>query len=342
MTSIRIRLKCGPKSEILSLPADSTAAALFHEINQRFSIPSECVSLKIGFPPKEVSFTSNSALISSLISSGQQVLVEEKSKPKTTEFSGFQTAAALENQSKLGTLTTPATNEYSQSSTSPAPNASDSLYQAPAPNPNDPPYVQTPEGDLVLRIMPDDNSCLFRALATPLGVQPFDLRKIVAETILSDPFTYSEAVLGKAPQNYAAWIQKESSWGGYIELSILSKHFDVEFCSADVQTGRIDSYNSNPLTGQRIWIMYSGIHYDLAAIAPILWDTSADIMFFDCKNTEMESFVKQLAALLRQKHYYTDTGSFSIRCNTCGTGLKGEKEASAHAMQTGHTQFGEF
>jgi ubiquitin thioesterase OTU1 len=26
----------------------------------------------------------------------------------------------------------------------------------------------------------------------------------------------------------------------------------------------------------------------------------------------------------------------------CGQGLKGEKEARAHASQTGHTQFGEY
>lgn len=34
---------------------------------------------------------------------------------------------------------------------------------------------------------------------------------------------WNEAVLGKSPVEYCAWIQHPDKWGGAIELSILSK-----------------------------------------------------------------------------------------------------------------------
>jgi ubiquitin thioesterase OTU1 len=79
------------------------------------------------------------------------------------------------------------------------------------------------------RVVPADNSCLFRAVAyllhpeavvlgctaaqvpTPLASS---LRTVVANTVLSDSDTYSEAMLGKSPKDYAQWIQKSESWGG--------------------------------------------------------------------------------------------------------------------------------
>eukprot|EP00730_Choanoeca_flexa_P015305 TRINITY_DN7002_c0_g1_i1.p1 TRINITY_DN7002_c0_g1~~TRINITY_DN7002_c0_g1_i1.p1 ORF type:complete len:203 (+),score=14.58 TRINITY_DN7002_c0_g1_i1:225-833(+) len=83
----------------------------------------------------------------------------------------------------------------------------------------------------IRRIVPADNSCLFRAVAyllhpvavtegysaesvpTPLAQE---LRAVVAEKVLSDPATYSEAMLGRPPLEYAQWIQKPESWGGTV------------------------------------------------------------------------------------------------------------------------------
>jgi ubiquitin thioesterase OTU1 len=49
------------------------------------------------------------------------------------------------------------------------------------------------------------------------------LRRLVAQEVLADPLEWNEAVLGKAPPEYCAWIQQPDKWGGAIELSILSK-----------------------------------------------------------------------------------------------------------------------
>ena len=44
----------------------------------------------------------------------------------------------------------------------------------------------------------------------------------VARRILADPVTFNDAILGKPMEEYAAWIQKDESWGGAIELTILA------------------------------------------------------------------------------------------------------------------------
>ncbi|GAA5799536.1 hypothetical protein HPULCUR_004952 [Helicostylum pulchrum] len=59
--------------------------------------------------------------------------------------------------------------------------------------------VEMPTGFLTLRVMDDDNSCLFRSI-------------VIANKIRSDPLTYSDATLGQ-PRD---WIQKPNAWGGAI------------------------------------------------------------------------------------------------------------------------------
>lgn len=95
----------------------------------------------------------------------------------------------------------------------------------------------------VMRVMPDDNSCLFRAFGTAVltgdDLSMSDLRALVASTIQSEPNVYTEVVLEKKPDDYCQWIQTEQAWGGAIEMNIFSKHFDVEICSIDVQVSNL-------------------------------------------------------------------------------------------------------
>jgi ubiquitin thioesterase OTU1 len=88
--------------------------------------------------------------------------------------------------------------------------------------------------------MPDDNSCLFRAFGT--AVLPGDdlsmpeLRSLVASQIQAEPHVYTKVVLdNRDPDDYCRWLQTDEAWGGAIELTILSKHFNIEICSIDVQ-----------------------------------------------------------------------------------------------------------
>jgi ubiquitin thioesterase OTU1 len=216
---------------------------------------------------------------------------------------------------------------------------------------DDPPEIASPAhaGTFVLRVMPDDNSCLFRAVgAAVMGEMDtmVELRSIVAATIQSNPSEYTAVVLGKDPDDYCQWIQNEDSWGGAIELKILSEYFNIEICSIDVQTLHMFQFNEGAAT--RCIVVYSGIHYDVLALSPsdppyTHADPFAhgDTKIFDAIDPVVLEKAKELCQVLQSKHYYTDTSGFSVRCNTCGGTFTGERGATKHASETGHYDFGE-
>lgn len=218
---------------------------------------------------------------------------------------------------------------------------------------SEPPEVPVPilDGIMVLRVMPDDNSCMFRALSTAvLGSQldgMTELRSVVAQAIQAQPEIYSEAVLEKSPTEYCKWIQREDSWGGGIELAILSQHFDIEIASINVQDLRIDRFNEGKPT--RCILVYSGIHYDVCAVTPYsAADSEFDRKVFDVVRTGAEEFdggalqaALDLCKDLQKRHYFTDTHGFSIKCNTCGANGNGQTWAVEHARVFGHGDFGE-
>lgn len=220
--------------------------------------------------------------------------------------------------------------------------------QASALKDKDTPEVPVPDrgGTMVLRVMPDDNSCMFRALGSAVLTDTLDsmteLRSLVAQAIQRDPDMYNEAVLQRSPDEYCKWISYSDSWGGGIELSILSQEFDIEIASINVQDLRVDRFNEGK--PRRCILVYSGIHYDTIAFVPSgspTYDPSNDIKLFDSKDEVMLEAARQLCGELKKQHYYTDTQKFAIKCNTCGWEGAGERGATQHAEETGHTDFGE-
>ncbi|KAF8969849.1 hypothetical protein BDZ97DRAFT_1792975 [Flammula alnicola] len=166
----------------------------------------------------------------------------------------------------------------------------------------------------------------------------------------NNPETYNEAILGMPPSQYIATISKPTSWGGAIELSILAAHYSAEIASVDVETGRIDHFSAGEFgspSGMRAILIYSGIHYDAATLAPMV-DAPAEWhqTLFPITSTDDSDPVliaaKKLATILRSKKAFTNTATFDLKCEECGQGLKGEKGARAHAEQTGHVRFGEY
>ncbi|CAG8133477.1 unnamed protein product [Penicillium olsonii] len=235
-------------------------------------------------------------------------------------------------------------------STRPAP-AQASRPQMPESSADDPPEIASPEhaGTFVLRVMPDDNSCLFRAVgAAVMGDMDtmVELRSIIAGAIQSNPEEYSAAILGKKPDEYCTWIQNEDSWGGAIELKILSEYFNIEICSIDVQTLNLFQFNEGAPT--RCIVVYSGIHYDVLALSPSSPPYTRanplaheDTKIFEAVDPIVLEKAKELCRVLQNKHYYTDTSGFTVRCNTCGGTFTGERGATKHAAETGHYDFGE-
>ncbi|TFK54796.1 hypothetical protein OE88DRAFT_1732097 [Heliocybe sulcata] len=318
-------------------------------------IPPSLQDLKIGYPPRTLAVIPELPLESLGLKAGDQLIVSQKPGAAPTQAATQSSAPAarvLSHNAALGNASVPRIPPASSSS--------------------GPDYVETENGTLVHRIVPDDNSCLFSSIALVFHQnisKAQEMRKIVADAIRADMITYSEVILGQAvigisqlqetltvfsiyshPRDeYISTILKPSAWGGAIELSIFAKYFSTEIASIDVETGRIDHFTPPPETesGNRCVVIYSGIHYDAASLAPTP-DAPADFhqtVFPIISNSDDDPILKagkDLASILRAKRAYTNTATFDLKCQVCGQGLKGEKEARAHATQTGHTQFGEY
>lgn len=166
---------------------------------------------------------------------------------------------------------------------------------------------------------------------------------VVAEYILARPVIYTTAVLGQEPNNYARWIRQKDKWGGAIELSIFSEIYGVEIASFDVQTGRMDLFGEGRTFPNRVYLQYTGIHYEAFAQSPSpTAPQSQDTTIFPSNDREILEQVRELVQVARAAHRYTDTSNFALRCNDCQQGIKGKAEAQKHAQQTGHFNFIEY
>ncbi|PGH12559.1 hypothetical protein AJ79_04180 [Helicocarpus griseus UAMH5409] len=341
---MRIRIRGPGGQSTISLDESATIHDLQAQISKQTELSS--YDIKYGYPPQPLHLdqfepTKPITEIGTNLN-GEQLII---SRRETEPVSDTSVATATTNQIDSNT---PAHTAGSQRDSSKPLSLSRKQNTGVE---NDPPEVPSPEhaGTVVLRIMPDDNSCLFRAVGSAvIGAMDAmtELRSIVAQTIQEQPEIYSAAVLEKAPDDYCRWIQTEDSWGGGIELSILSKHFDIEICSIDVQSLRVDRFNEGQPT--RCIVVYSGIHYDTIALSPSdapythsYAPPEFDTKIFDAADPVILERAVELCRILQGKHYYTDPSSFQVQCSTCGGLFVGQRGVTEHAAATGHYDFGE-
>jgi len=206
----------------------------------------------------------------------------------------------------------------------------------------------------VRKVIDADNSCLFNAIGYVFFrslAKAKELRKVVHDAVLSDPDTFSEAALGKPPKEYAEWVLQPNSWGGQVELFVLSTHLQKQIAAYDVQTGRVDVYGEDRFPrSERGHLIYDGLHYDALVFAyPDLEDVSdTHVTVVDCSLepiSKINGFDRKARALAKkdqERRLFIDVANFSLRCLVCQTGLVGENEAREHAKNTGHTNFGEY
>mmetsp|Transcript_125595 Transcript_125595/g.361101 ORF Transcript_125595/g.361101 Transcript_125595/m.361101 type:complete len:295 (+) Transcript_125595:49-933(+) len=208
-----------------------------------------------------------------------------------------------------------------------------------------PPGPLAPEavGEVERCVIPSDNSCLFSSIITALGLQekatPQALREVVRAKILSDPGEFDiqlQAETGKDSAAYAEWICKSDSWGGFVDLHILSTHLDVQICAIDIKSGAVHSFPHEPVGDSRLYLLFDGIHYDcIVAKAPAAGGR------FSVKDDLTMSKAVAVAMDLKEKKQYTDTAHFTLQCQHCFKLLTGEKDAQDHAKETGHFNFQE-
>ncbi|OQO01745.1 hypothetical protein B0A48_12782 [Cryoendolithus antarcticus] len=351
---MRLRVRGPDGVSTINIESSATWADLKAMISKVTSVPD--FDIKYGYPPKPLNTESidNATLLSDLDIKldGEQLIVMARDVQ-----SQLSSPMAKSNSSASAAGSLPQTKSFNPPQHTPSdfPDKPLNLTRKPQTDiDSDPPTVHLLQlsSVLTIRIMPDDNSCLFRALSSALLGPSLDgmteLRSIVAQTIASNPDLYSTAVLERPPDDYCKWIQNPDSWGGGIELAILSQEFGVEVCSVNVQDGRVDRFNEGQST--RCILVYSGIHYDVLAATPYAGaDPEHDRKVFEVLRMEegeaMDGGVleaaKELCKVLRERHYFTDTKGFDVKCNVCGQSGKGEKWAVTHANGTGHVDFGE-
>ena len=365
---MRVRLREPAGQTTLSFPDSATVDDLQKTIVERTFLPA--FDLKYGYPPKSLVLSDydKTAKLSEIgiKLDGEQLIVsrsyqasagpvpmQQKAPPKQTT----NTSNPLSTTPQKTPATAPSSSfSFADVGTAPHPSPQHpdkalSLSRKQSSKEMDAPELPMPAhgATVILRIMPDDNSCLFRAfnsafLSTMDNMQ--ELRSVVAQTIQSKPDTYPEVVLDQKPDDYCRWIQTQDAWGGSIELDILSRHFEVEICSIDVQTLRVDRYNEGMPT--RCILVYSGIHYDTIALSPsdpphnqADAPPEFDTKVFDALDDVVLQAAVDLCNVLQGRHYYTDTANLTVQCNICGFSAKGEKGATEHASKTGHMDFGE-
>ncbi|MCJ1338514.1 ubiquitin-specific protease otu1 [Bachmanniomyces sp. S44760] len=369
---MKIRIRGPSGQSMILLDEAATVGDLRKEISGNTSITN--FDVKYNYPPKSLFLDAHpaSAKVSDLgiKLDGEQLIISEKpgshssrgvlenaEANETAQSRGvaFIEAPSSKESSPLAFAAlgqSPAVPEHSKPKSTSTPRAnSGSLSLSRKPAPEDPPELAIPThaATMLLRIMPDDNSCLFRAFGSAFFGEMdnmTELRSIIAQSVQADPDKYSSVVLEKAPDDYCRWIQTEDAWGGAIELDILSKHFDLEISSVDVQTLRVDRFNEGSPT--RCILVYSGIHYDVIALSPsdhpythAYAPPDFDTKVFDTADQEVLDMAVELCRVLQGQHYFTDTAKFRIKCNVCGTMCTGEKGATEHAQMTGHYDFGE-
>lgn len=232
MLNLRVR-SSSKGNQHLSIAADSTFAALQTLIEQNTGVPPNLQKVLSGFPPKEVACPPQTSLTLAGISNNDTVTLEVRPSP-------------LQSQHEA-----PAPSSTSMPTTEPKrqkPTRDVTVSEV---------GVMGSDGVIVRRVVNSDNSCLFNSIGYTLENRDRSvasrLRKVISDTILSDPDEYNEAVLGKSNSEYSKWILKDTSWGGGIELAILSDYYQAEISAHDIQTTNVYNYGEGKQYKQRVF-----------------------------------------------------------------------------------------
>ncbi|CAH2002023.1 unnamed protein product [Acanthoscelides obtectus] len=322
MASIALRVKTKSGQQVVNtLNKQSTMKELKQLLSSISNIPLERLHVLSGFPPKTLDISQdNLSLDSSGITSGDTLILEEKA-PQEQPPQAVPPPSTIEPSPPKTTTNVEATTEHAD-------------------------VENHSSGILMKQVVPADNSCLFTSINFVLNgkvddstnVAPY-MRKLVAETINAERFLYDEAVLGKPVDDYCAWIQDDRSWGGAIELAILSNYYGIEIAVADTMNAIINRFGEDKDYPHRVFLMFDGIHYDPLYLEPA--DGSMIRTIFSTEDTGILKQAEQLAQEANTSRQYTDMEKFTLRCMVCQQGLKGQAEARQHAAATGHINFGE-
>lgn len=327
---MKLKIKAGPKSAVLTVESSWKILDLLSHLTGTPLDGVSITSYRYGFPAKSVNATSDQTLEDAGIKANEQLVAELGSSNDANAKTISLKAGNGGTSQSLITNTNPPADKTSS--------VNDKIANV---------YIDKFTEYLILRNVPDDNSCLFNAILYALTGNfkwpDLDLRHIVAETIRSNPNTYDEVVLGRPLDKYCEWIEKSESWGGAIELGILADFLGVRINCFDVELGNMMVFqNEADIPSKFIVLVYSGIHYDCFVTNRQLTETKInDRGNWTTHESEIVASSGELVLLLQKRNYTTNTTTFRVRCLQCYEVLVGEMAASKHAEATGHYRFGE-
>lgn len=270
MTGFLLKLKSKSGQHVVSnLNPDTTIGVLKAKISEITQIPQDVLHILIGFPPKPIDLSKNdNKLKSSGISNGDTLIIEEKQKSKNTTSS-----STLTTQHDTMVQNILDDEQYARQLAAEEELLENTRLQSISEHNQQQQQLEHEDenaefmGILLKKVVPADNSCLFTSIGYVLNGQVdtdvgIIMRNIIAEHVSSDPETYTEAFLGKPNREYCDWIRRIDSWGGAIEVSILSSFYGIEIDVVDITNAIINRFGEDKNYGQRVFLLFDGIHYD--------------------------------------------------------------------------------
>ena len=180
-----------------------------------------------------------------------------------------------------------------------------------------------------------DNSCLFNAVNFAINQNensPEVIRGIISSEIMANPNEYNSAVLDKEPSDYCKWILNKETWGGGIELSILSKFFQIQIAVVDIQHITIEYFGNY---NRCIYLLYNNIHYDV-----FYKEENGKITgIFNSYDQRVKQEIMDICCELQKHELYMDPTLYSLECTQCGLLMNGNKDVVEHTQKTGHVNF---
>jgi len=183
--------------------------------------------------------------------------------------------------------------------------------------------------------IPADNSCLFNSINFAINNNlnnPEIIRSIISSEILENQNEYNQAVLEKSPEDYAEWILYNDSWGGGIELSILSKYFHIKIAVVDIQNIVFEYFGEYE---DIIYLLYNNVHYD------VFYNEKENEHpgVFKSNDEKIKNEIMEICKILQKHNKYLDVKSFNIKCMDCNFLMKGQDDVVEHSKKTGHVNF---
>lgn len=195
---------------------------------------------------------------------------------------------------------------------------------------------------MIRQNIPNDNSCLFSAVDFLLADGVFRdgaacaLRVECVDHIRANPEKFNELYLGKSHAEYCEWLMQDSSWGGEIEILIISELKDVQISVVQIDSLNVLTYSppSSLLSQRRIYILYTGQHYDALMVdGCTIFDANnateigkREELAVECARSHRKAWEEMLRTRTRKR----------IRCLGCQAVVVDAAAFQAHCMEVEH------